>query len=345
MSVLRHDESMGEADRGDLRPFAAEDSALSERQLRKRTKLLRGVYADPGMQPTARMMARAAWIYGRGDAVLGGRSAAAALGVKYLDSRREKQDPQAEAEAHGERGPYRYAEHEWSRFDYYDPEPPVLIRPRSGGHRPCPGLTVRRIDLPPSEVVTVRGMRVTSPARTGFDLARWPASAGRGWDAESAADFERRLVMLDALCNATKVTPGQIEAVVAAHRGSAGRRRARRLLALVDGGADSPPETRLRLFLIRRGFPAPVTQHPVFNEYGVLHGHLDLAWPKWRVGIEYDGEWHRKKRLQRSNDIVRYEGYDECGWDVLQVDKYLMQQQAVLVEKLEKRFLRAEAPW
>lgn len=331
---------MGDSHEGD-RPFAAEDSGLSDRRLRSYTKLLRGVYVHPRTHPTARVMAEAAWLYGRGDGVLGGRSAAAAWGVKYLDERRKRR----EGPGVGPQDRRRYAEHEWSRFEYYDPEPPVLIRPRSGGHRPDAGMTVRRIDLPPSEIVTVEGMDVTSPARTGFDLARWPASSRAGWDPDSAADVERRVILLDALCNATSTTPERIEAVVAAHRGSSGRRRARRVLALVDGGADSPPETRLRLFLLRRGFPRPTTQHPVFNEYGVLHGHLDLAWPRWRVGIEYDGEWHRLSELQKSNDIVRYEGFEECGWDVLRVDKYLMGMDAVLHALVEKRLLRAGAQW
>ncbi len=315
-------------------------SGLSDRRLREhQVRLLRGVYADPGTQRTARIMAEAAWLYGRGRGVLGGRSAAAVLGTRYLDQRRRRENP-----AHTT-APYRYREHEWDAYEYHDLEPPVLIRPRSASTRPTPGITVWTSDLPLDEVAVVQGMRVTTPARTGFDLARHPASADRCWDARGDEDFIRRLILLDALCNATRIDAAAIAQVAKAHPRAAGGDRLRAVLSLVDGGAASPPETRLRLLLARRGYPRPSTQYPVLNEYGQLHARIDLAWPQWKAGIEYDGDWHRRSEDKRSSDIARYAEYRDIGWDVLRVDKHLLAMQATLLGYVDSMFARVGAAW
>jgi very-short-patch-repair endonuclease len=30
----------------------------------------------------------------------------------------------------------------------------------------------------------------------------------------------------------------------------------------------------------------------VIERYGAFVARVDLAWPRWRVAVEYDGEWH-----------------------------------------------------
>src|SRR5699024_1772927 len=234
-----------------------------DRALLKYRKLLRGVYVDRETRPTAAVRARAAWIHGGGRAVLGGRSAAAMLGGRFLDRQVRRSDAPAEQ-------PHGYLEQDWARNAYTDPEPAVLIRPRSGGAGTCSGLTVHRADLPPGEVITAEGMRVTSPARTGFDLARWPASRAHGWDPGARADFDRRVVMLDALCRRTGIAPHDIRLLAGRHPRASGRRRVQTVLPWGDPGADSPPETHLRLLVIRSGFPQPQTQCAVFDRHGVL---------------------------------------------------------------------------
>ncbi len=53
-------------------------------------------------------------------------------------------------------------------------------------------------------------------------------------------------------------------------------------------------ETRLRLVLVLRKVPGLVVQHPVADEHGHTIAWLDLACPKARLGIEYDGDGHRE---------------------------------------------------
>jgi len=40
---------------------------------------------------------------------------------------------------------------------------------------------------------------------------------------------------------------------------------------------------------------------------------LDLAYPRFRVGIEYEGDHHRDPRQFRS-DVRRYERLSDIGW-------------------------------
>ncbi|WP_051461380.1 hypothetical protein [Tomitella biformata] len=115
-----------------------------------------------------------------------------------------------------------------------------------------------------------------------------------------------------------------IEEVAAAHPRAGGLRRLREALELVDGGAESPPETHLRLLLIRNGFPRPETQVPVLDTNGRLFAHLDLGWAEWKVGFEYDGQWHGDSEEQRNYDVNRYAMYFETGWRVVTVDKTLL---------------------
>ena len=74
----------------------------------------------------------------------------------------------------------------------------------------------------------------------------------------------------------------------------AGRRGWRSLLRavdLADPGAESPQESRARVRLVLAGLPCPETQY-VVADAGRFVARLDLAWPQFKVAVEYDGLWH-----------------------------------------------------
>ncbi len=101
--------------------------------------------------------------------------------------------------------------------------------------------------------------------------------------------------------------------------GRRGIRGARKALTLVDGGAQSPKETWLRLLLIEAGLPAPQTQIKVVDEDGAVIAYLDMGWPELMVAVEYDGEQHRTDRRQYTWDVRRHELLEELGWIVVRV--------------------------
>jgi len=82
-------------------------------------------------------------------------------------------------------------------------------------------------------------------------------------------------------------------------------------------GAWSRPETLVRLLLCAAGIPEPVLNQPVALADGGV-AYPDLAWPEWRVAIEYDGKWHDDER-QRMADLERHEQLADMGWMVIHV--------------------------
>ena len=100
---------------------------------------------------------------------------------------------------------------------------------------------------------------------------------------------------------------------------------------MVDGGAESPQETRLRLVLVRAGLPQPVTQIPVADRWGRVVRRIDMGWPQWQVGVEYDGEQHWSDPRQHAEDIERLEFLAAAGWLIVRVSATQLRYQQLAV--------------
>jgi very-short-patch-repair endonuclease len=121
------------------------------------------------------------------------------------------------------------------------------------------------------------------------------------------------IIRIDALLNATRCTATDVSRIADRYPGARGMRRLRRALDLVDGGAESPKETELRLLLVRDGLPRPVTQVHVGRR------RVDIGWPHWKVGVEYDGEQHWTDPRRHADDIQRLEYLAAPGWIIVRV--------------------------
>jgi hypothetical protein len=224
----------------------------------------RDVYVPEGVELTAVARARAAWLWSGRKGVVAGRSAAALHGAKWVP----------------------------------DHAPAQILY---GNRRPPKGIDTWSDRYAPDEIQSLRGIVVTTPARTALDIAcRYPLG--------------QAVAAIDALAHATKLKMADVELLVERHRGRRGIRAALEALALVDAGAESPQETRVRLVLIAAGFPRPETQIPVYDEYGQLVAVIDMGWSDIKVGVDYDGEHHRMTRRQFDRDIRRFEAVTECSW-------------------------------
>jgi hypothetical protein len=159
---------------------------------------------------------------------------------------------------------------------------------------------VRADVLLPGEAQTVGGLPVTTLARTAFDLGR-------------RLEVEKGVQRIDALMNATDVKVADVEAVIARHPGLRGLRQLRRTLDLVDGGAESPYESLTRLLLIKAGFPRPQTQIRVVDDNGFV-SRIDMGWPEYLVGVDFEGAHHWTDPKQRNRDVERYAILRELGW-------------------------------
>jgi very-short-patch-repair endonuclease len=107
----------------------------------------------------------------------------------------------------------------------------------------------------------------------------------------------------------------------------------RAAVALADGRAESPPESRLRVVLALAGRPA-VPQYTVRDAAGNFVARVDLAYPDRRVAIEYDGAWHGE-RGQLARDRRRHNRLVAAGWTVLYVTAADMHDPESLVARVE----------
>lgn len=102
------------------------------------------------------------------------------------------------------------------------------------------------------------------------------------------------------------------------HRGSPGARARAWALPRIRFGADSRPETLLRLLLEELGFPDLDVNIPVVVDGGRLTLHPDLSIREPRLAFEYEGDGHRERR-QWAADIRRREHFEAEGWRVVRV--------------------------
>ncbi|KAA0017067.1 endonuclease domain-containing protein [Antrihabitans cavernicola] len=205
-------------------------------------------------------------------------------------------------------------------------EPAELVKP--GTSRAPAGIIVRRDELLRDETCCVAGFTVTTPARTAFDIGR-------------RAPFEKAVVVVDALMNATRTTPSHIADLAARHPGARGIRHLLRVLDVADGGAESPRETLTRLLLIEAGLPRPETQLRIVGHDGFVVARADLGWREWNVIVEYDGAQHWNDRRQRSWDIDRTAILESMGWKVVRVSAELLDSRPWVVIDRVRRALAA----
>lgn len=215
----------------------------------------------------------------------------------------------------------------WKADCPWDDAELVLPTPR----RLAPEKTRVRTDrLLDDEVLERWGVRVTSPARTAFDLAR-------------RAPLVEAVAAVDALAYRCHLTAEHLLDVAGRHPRVRGAVQVRRVADLMDPGAMSLPETRLRLLLVLRGLPRPVTQYPVHLRSG-FDIALDLGWPdpppgRRPVGAEYDGPEHRTVRGQ-GKDYLRDGDLDDLDWDITRVAPVQLavpRHAEMLVERLRRK--------
>lgn len=122
-----------------------------------------------------------------------------------------------------------------------------------------------------------------------------------------------------------------------------GLRNCRRALHLMREGTDSPPETQVRLLLESYGLPCPAVNMPVdvMDERGAKQRYyLDLAFPQWRVAVEYDGRHHAEAW---ENDQRRIKLLGDAQWSLINVtrnDLYEESRREGLVRSVTDRIAR-----
>jgi very-short-patch-repair endonuclease len=112
-------------------------------------------------------------------------------------------------------------------------------------------------------------------------------------------------------------TREQLEGALRRHGRHRGVRDLRLAATRIRYGSLSPQESRLRLALEDAQLPAPELNYRVAGADGETAAMIDLAYPAYRVAIEYLGDHHRSTPKSYRKDIHRREWLIDQGWDAI----------------------------
>jgi len=193
--------------------------------------------------------------------------------------------------------------------------------------QPAPrGIVIHSGAIAADELIEIDEMRCTTAPRTGYDMGR-------------RLPFETGVIRIDALLNATGCSVENVVEIADRYPGHRGIRRLRVALEFADPGAESPQETRLRLLIMTSALPRPETQIPVGRR------RIDMGWPAWMVGVEYDGDQHWSDSRQHAEDIERLEFLAAQGWTIVRVSRdQLRYRPAEVIARIRRALQAAGAP-
>jgi hypothetical protein len=163
--------------------------------------------------------------------------------------------------------------------------------------------------LPECDIGFVAGIPCTTVERTLFDMSE----TGRRRTLELAIDsaLRRELTTIAALF----ATRDRL-----ARRGRKGSTLFRDTLATRDPKSaipDSEPERLLAMALVECGLPEPQLQFVVRNPDGAFVARVDLAYPEWRILIEYDSFQEHTGAVALVRDSARRNAITALGFRVL----------------------------
>jgi very-short-patch-repair endonuclease len=163
------------------------------------------------------------------------------------------------------------------------------------------GCLVREISVEDSDLQLVDGILMTTELRTVFDCSRW-------------LSLIEAVVVADAIAHSGAITPEDLAAYTAKHRGLRGVRQSDAVLDHIEPLSESPMESRVRVRMVLSGLPRPTAQIVVNNLVGQFVARGDLGYEEARLIIEYDGAFHWE---QRRADDLRRDAMRRLGWTVL----------------------------
>jgi hypothetical protein len=177
------------------------------------------------------------------------------------------------------------------------------------------GVTGHRVRVIPGEVGDCDGIPMSLPPRTWLDLAavlplKYVVAMGDQLIRVPRANFEGR------------TTPyaykDGLRLLIRQHPNMKGVEKARQALDEMRVGADSYPETFLRLAMLDAHLPEPELQLRA-NPLDAWSPAADLGYRRFRIALQYDGA-HHLSREQQSRDNRRDEAFISAGWSYFKVN-------------------------
>lgn len=188
--------------------------------------------------------------------------------------------------------------------------------------RSSAGLRGRVLSSHLTGITTLRGIPLTDPATTWAQLAP-------GLERDDAVALGDAAIHMPRIGGTDRLERPPLaiidELALAAHAPHRrGGRKLRTILPLLSPHAASPPESHLRLQLVAWGVPKPELDYDVRDTHGATIGTSEIAFPEFKLAMEYEGVHHFTSAQQSARDIEKYRRYTENGWEVLRVTGWLL---------------------
>jgi hypothetical protein len=177
------------------------------------------------------------------------------------------------------------------------------------------GVIGHRVRSNPGELTDVDGIPVTAPPRTWLDLAavlplNYLIALGDQIIRVPRPGLEQR--------SAPYAYKDGLRLLIRQHPNMKGVEKARLALDEMRVGADSFPESFLRLALLDARLPEPELQVRIDPD-DPRSPAADLGYRRFRIAIQYDGAPHLT-REQQSRDNRRDEAFRNAGWAYFKVN-------------------------
>lgn len=182
----------------------------------------------------------------------------------------------------------------------------IVVTTTATGYRTLRGVVVHHTrSLSGADRAVRDGIRCTSVARTLVDLA-----AELGFD-----DLE---ACVDSALREGLATVGYLERWLPAQ----GRDGTAALGGVVEDRRTHRPfgsrrEAQVSRMLVTAGLPRPTPQHEMRDERGRVVARFDLAWPAWKVAVEFASYRHHFGRQAWRHDAARANRAAAQGWRIL----------------------------
>lgn len=177
------------------------------------------------------------------------------------------------------------------------------------------GVTGHRVRLIPGELTDVDGIPVTAPPRTWLDLAavlplNYLIAMGDQLIRQPRPSLELR--------SEPYACKDGLRLLIRQHPNMKGVEKARLALDEMRVGADSFPETFLRLALLDARLPEPELQLRLDTE-DPRSPAADMGYRRYGIAMQYDGV-HHLTREQQTRDNRRDEAFRSAGWAYFKVN-------------------------
>jgi hypothetical protein len=152
----------------------------------------------------------------------------------------------------------------------------------------------------------IGGIPTTTIERTIFDLCSIRSDV--------LVDMAVDRALARGITNHGRLAAAEVRLATKGRRGAA---RFHRVMARRTDGAsapESPAERQLAYALVRQGLPEPTVQFEVRDADGRLAARCDLAYPEWRIVIEYDSVQEHTGRSALLRDSARRNAITALGF-------------------------------